>query len=206
MSSPPTPAAPSQNSTCDLSPLKDSDSSLKDSHLISIELLSLICPPLVVFKAKSLLYNALYLPSTSSPSTNTSVVSLYNNYKDDALLSLIANSFKLKLIQASIDYRHYFNTFDDYLDQVYDFETYQKVLLICKSLIQQHRAHNFVKLLSDKFNMATNGQRHFISSLNALFWRIVNRAPLSNNSMNTIGQPSVLLHLNLTRRVAPQRV
>jgi len=172
--------------------------SLKDPHLISIDLLSLICHPLVLFKAKSLLYNALYLPSLSPYSPATSVVSLYNNYKDDSLLTLVSNTFKLKQIQNSIDYRNYFNTFDDYLDQVYDFETFQKVLIICKSLIQQHRANNLVKFLNDKFNVATNGQKHFIVSLNSLFWRIVNRAPLNNNSLNSIGQPSVLNHLSLT--------
>jgi hypothetical protein len=178
--------------------VQQSMKSLKDPHLISIDLLSLICHPLVLFKAKSLLYNALYLPSLSPYSPATSVVSLYNNYKDDSLLTLVSNTFKLKQIQNSIDCRNYFNTFDDYLDQVYDFETFQKVLITCKSLIQQHRANNLVKFLNDKFNVATNGQKHFIVSLNSLFWRIVNRAPLNNNSLNSIGQPSVLNHLSLT--------
>ena len=81
---------------------KDTQSSiksLKDSHFISVDLLSLICPPLVLFKAKSLLNNPLYLPSLYSSAT--SVVSLYNNYKDDAVLTLISNTFKLKQIHFS---------------------------------------------------------------------------------------------------------
>ena len=161
--------------------------SLKDPHLLSIELLSLLCPPLVLFKAKSLLYNTLSLPALSAYSSTSSVTSLYNNYKDDALLTLVSNTFKLKQIRNSIDYRNYFDNFEDYLDQVYDFETFQKVLLVCKSLIQQRRAHNLVKFLSDKFNVATNGQRHFIVALNSLFWRIVNRSSLHSNINNNAG-------------------
>ena len=151
---------------------------IREPHSISIELLSLICPPVVLYKAKSLLYNSLSLPSLCSSST--SIVSLYNNYKDDALLSLISTTYKLKAIKDSIDYRLYFNDFEDYLDQIYDFETLQKTLIACKSLVQQQRANNLVKFINDKFNMATNAQKHFISSLNGLFWRIINRSPFNN--------------------------
>ncbi len=174
---------------------------------ISIDLLSLICPPLITFKAKSLLFNVLQLPSMSPNSTSslinpassappTSIATLYNNYVDDALLNLLAKTFDIKSISALMSN---ITASKDYLNFVYDLETLEKTLLICKSLIQQQRANNMVKYLNDKFNIASNGQKHFLTALNSLFWSVVNRTHLQSNKnrlLNTIGTPEIKnLHL-----------
>lgn len=119
---------------------------------------------------------------------------LYNSYNDDALLSLISNTFQLKSIKLSADLSSYFTTFNSYIDQLYDLETLEKTLVICKSLIQQQRANNLIKYLNDKFNLATNGQTHFINALNDLFWRVINRHLLS---LNQIGQADTISNLNM---------
>ncbi len=162
-------------------------------------MLSLISPPLVVYKAKSLLFNSLSCPiSLYQPSTLASIISLYNDYKDDAMMTLISSTFKLNLVKNSLDFYDSFTDFNDYLDSVYDIETLQKCMLVCKSLIQQQRANNMVKFLKEKFNMSNNGQKSFIISLNNLFWRIVNRSPLNNTAMNSIGHPELT---NLTSKL-----
>lgn len=171
-------------------------------HSISIDLLSLLCPPVITYKAKSLLYNSLTLSSPSKENiqkeqqqnvpVTMGLAMLYNSYNDDALLSLISNTFQLKSIKLPADQSRYFNTFNSYLDELYDLETLEKTLVVCKSLIQQQRAHNLIKYLNDKFNMATNGQSHFITALNDLFWRVLNRHVLS---LNQIGQPTEIPNL-----------
>ena len=117
---------------------------------------------------------------------------LYNSYNDDALLSLISNTFQLKSIKLCADLSTYFTSFNAYLDELYDLETLEKTLAVCKPLIQQHRANNLIKYLNDKFNMATNGQRHFITALNDLFWRVINKQILS---MDQIGKPAEIPNL-----------
>jgi hypothetical protein len=157
---------------------------IKESHLISIDLLSLICPPLVIYKAKSLLFNSLSSPITSY---QPSIINLYNNYKDDALLTLISTTFRIDLLKSNRLLSQ--QNFNNYLDDILDYETLQKVILICKSLIQQQRANNMVKFLNEKFNPNSNGQKNFVNTLNSLFWRVVNRSPLANGSLNPIGHP-----------------
>jgi hypothetical protein len=113
-------------------------------------------------------------------------------------MTLISSTFKLNLVKNSLDFYDSFTDFNDYLDSVYDIETLQKCMLVCKSLIQQQRANNMVKFLKEKFNMSNNGQKSFIISLNNLFWRIVNRSPLNNTAMNSIGHPELT---NLTSKL-----
>lgn len=166
-------------------------------YSISIDLLSLLCPPVITYKAKSLLYNSLTLSPANKETTHNVPVSvglamLYNSYNDDALLSLISNTFQLKSIKLSADQSSYFSSFSSYLDELYDLETLEKTLVVCKSLIQQQRAHNLIKYLNDKFNLATNGQSHFITALNDLFWRVLNRHVLS---ANRIGRPTDIPNL-----------
>ncbi len=50
----------------------DADQSFPYS--ISIDLLSLLCPPVVAYKAKSLLYNSLVLSSAMTKEANQSIV------------------------------------------------------------------------------------------------------------------------------------
>ena len=157
-------------------------------YSISTSLLSLICPPVITFKAKSLLHNILWLSSTTTDSSPLGVAMLYNGYNDDAVLSLVAATFQLKSLKISAGLSGYFSSFNSYLDQIYDLETLEKTLLVCKSLIQQQRANNLIKYLNDKFNVATNGHKHFISALNNLFWRVINR---SMSSVRPIGQPEI---------------
>ena len=157
-------------------------------YSISTSLLSLICPPVITFKAKSLLHNILWLSSTTADSSPLSVAMLYNGYNDDAVLSLVAATFQLKSLKISAGLSGYFSSLNSYLDQIYDLETLEKTLLVCKSLIQQQRANNLIKYLNDKFNVATNGHKHFISALNSLFWRVINR---SMSSVRPIGQPEI---------------
>jgi hypothetical protein len=164
---------------------------IKSKHYnISLELLSLICPPLISYKAKSLLFNILSLPlnntsqsSSSSSSSNTNITTLYNNYIDDALLNLLYKTFYIKnTINDTIIINN-----NDYFDFLYDLETLEKTLLVCKSLIQQQRGNNLIKYLNDKFNIASNGQKSFISALNSLFWRIIDRSFLQLNKNRVLG-------------------
>lgn len=133
------------------------------SKTMACELLSLICAPLVAHKAKSLLWSSLSQPS---PST---ALALYNAYKDDALVNLLVATFQP--IRNS---------------DLYDLENLQKCLLVCKSLVQQQRAHNLVKFLTDKFGSTDL----FLIQLNALFWRVVNRCN-DNGQFSPIGCPNV---------------
>lgn len=137
------------------------------SRTISCDLLSLISAPLVSHKAKSLLWSSLQAQQQPSPTT---ALSLYNAYKDDALVNLLSVSFR-----------------PIRLGHLYDLENLQKCLLVCKSLIQQQRAHNLVKYLNDKFNSTDS----FLVNLNALFWRVANRHCLPAQSLSCIGDPNL---------------
>lgn len=135
------------------------------SKSISCELLSLLSAPLVSHKAKSLLWTLLQ-PQPSP----TVALTLYNAYKDDALVTLLAASFK-----------------PIRLGHLYDIENLQKCLLVCKSLVQQQRAHNLVKFLTDKFESTDS----FVINLNGLFWCVVNKCSQANGQLSAIGCATV---------------
>lgn len=140
---------------------KDNDT----PHTISSQLLALICPPLVSHRAKSLLFNSLAFSSTQlnvaqeRASLLKSIVPLYQSYKDEATLQLVTSTFKTTIVD------------QDYLDQLYDYEQLQRILLVCKSLISEFRANNLVTFLGHSFKSSTG----FITYLNSLFWRCVDR-------------------------------
>ncbi len=142
---------------------------------ISSDLLSLLCPPIITFKAKSLMYNILTYSSlkTNEPGAVnllTSITPLYNNYTDDALLTLISATFNTSTLEHSLSLSPHFKTLSSYLDTLYDTETLERTLFICIGLIRQNRAQNLVKFLSEKFNRRAC---HFLTLLNDLFWRCV---------------------------------
>lgn len=160
---------PSQNVTTENTHETDTNVSNK-TLIISCDLLSHICAPIVSLKAKSLLLSAIQTmnitSSTTSISNNLATLALYNSHKDKSLLNLISTTFRP--VKAEI---------------LYDYENLQKCLVVCKSLIQQQRAHNLVKFLTDKFGTSDG----FIGALNALFWRVINRCSLSTPALNSIG-------------------
>jgi hypothetical protein len=178
------------------SPSTDNEDS-SEPHTVSTKLLSLVCPPLVLYKAKSLLLNSLALSSALFNNNNnnnnnnsmlTTILPLYNAYKDEALLTLVLRTFKLPNIPRSLITTVKIN---DYFDQVYDYEQLQRVLLVCGSLIHEQRAHNMARFAADN--------KLFVTALNTLFWRCVNRVDSSSsssapNTLSSIGQCQ-LVHL-----------
>jgi hypothetical protein len=162
---------PSQNVTITENTHETNTNVTNKTLTISCDLLSHICAPIVSLKAKSLLLSAIQTmnvtSSTSSSSMNNlATLALYNSHKDNSLLNLISTTFRPR--NAEI---------------LYDYENLQKCLVVCKSLIQQQRAHNLVKFLTDKFGTSDG----FIGALNALFWRVINRCSLSTPALNSIG-------------------
>ncbi len=153
-----------------------SDANDNEPHTISKKIMALICPPLVLHKAKSLLFNSLALSSSSLNNTNlnallASILPLYNAYKDEALLTLVLRTFKInvpKSVKLPLEY----------FDQIYDYEQLQRVLLICGSLIHEQRAHNMARFAADN--------KTFVIALNSLFWRCVNRC--SQSPILSIGE------------------
>lgn len=132
----------------------------QDSYKISLEFISLICHPLVLYKSKSFLFNFF---KSNQPQS-------YNPYKDAALLNLISE------------------TFNEQSNANLDSEILEKCLLICKSLIHEKREINLVKFLNEKF---CSRKKHFLFTLNELFWNIVNRSKLNEQFLNQIGDPGI---------------
>ena len=154
----------------------------KDEYKLSAELFKLICPAIVVSKAQSLL-------QLSAPNGLVSLI------QDEASVQLIVNTFNLKSIRCAAN-KSSFTDPELFADQLYDLETLEKTLIVCKYLVQQQRAHNLVKFISEKFD--SNGTGHFISVLNGLFWRIVNRTILlKDKCLAPIGQPLITDELPL---------
>ena len=154
----------------------------ESTYKVSTQLLSLLCPPIVNYKAKSLLLSALASSSSSSSSSSsfpdiTSFLPLYNAYKDEAILTLVSATFK----EVAEDK----NENNYYLDQIYDFEQLQRVLLVCGSLVHAQRAHNLSRFATTTTGDTTN-TRTFVLALNSLFWRCVSRSGC--NATPSIGE------------------
>jgi hypothetical protein len=165
---------------------------------VCVELMSLICPPLVLFKAKTLLFNILTMNKSNEDlfSFNSS---LYLDLKDESLISLIFQTFQssqtgnepiLKVVST-------YNSKIDYLDEIYDLEVLQKVLLICKSLIHQQRSVALVKFLTLKFSHIQDKPFYFIKSLNALFWRLTKRYFVASSSPTSAMNAQYLLKVGI---------
>ena len=72
------------------------------AHTVSTELLGLICPPLVLYKVKSLLLTSLTLTNPQQHQQQQHVASLYNACRDESLLSLVSSTFLHELPGARV--------------------------------------------------------------------------------------------------------
>ena len=69
------------------------------AHTVSTELLGLICPPLVLYKVKSLLLTSLTLTNPQQHQQQQHVASLYNACRDESLLSLVSSTFRTSSLE-----------------------------------------------------------------------------------------------------------
>ena len=133
----------------------------------SVKFLKLMCPPVVSSKAKKLLYSLV-------SAAKTPFKQVYFNQKDEAQMTLILESLR----QAKEDKEE---------ENLFDWESYQKVLLICHSILAV-RPLSLIKFFNENFTKIDS--QHFLAKLNEIFWNLFDRKPQSV-FLTSIGNPQV---------------